>query len=29
MDYSDIWIYDEEKELGIIIEVKYAEEKSV
>lgn len=24
--YSDIWIYDEEKELGIIIEVKYAEE---
>ena len=24
--YNDIWIYDEEKELGIIIEVKYAEE---
>lgn len=24
--YSDIWIYDEEKELGIIIEVKYTEE---
>lgn len=24
--YSDIWIYDEDKELGIIIEVKYAEE---
>lgn len=24
--HSDIWIYDEEKELGIIIEVKYAEE---
>lgn len=24
--YSDIWIYDEERELGIIIEVKYAEE---
>ncbi|MBM6744331.1 AAA family ATPase [Drancourtella massiliensis] len=24
--YGDIWIYDEEKELGIIIEVKYAEE---
>ena len=27
--YSDIWIYDEEKELGIIIEVKYAEESQV